>query len=175
MKIKKLIESFIFSSRWLLIPFYIGLFAAMLIYMFVYVKEIVHLVKEVGLLNKDAIMLSILEIVDIVMIANLVKMIITGSYNSFVDKNHGVQGENVGSGALKVKMSTSLMGVSSIHLLQSFINAHNVPWDELYKQIYIHAVFIVGAIALAVIDFLHEKSETFHGHGKNGNEQNNTH
>lgn len=172
---KKIIENFIFSSRWLLIPFYIGLFAAMLIYMFVYTKEIVHLIKEVGILDKDAIMLSILEIVDIVMIANLVKMIITGSYNSFVDKNHGVQGENVGSGALKVKMSTSLMGVSSIHLLQSFINAHNVPWEELQKQMAIHGIFIVGALVLSIIDFLHEKSESMHARQLNQNENKETH
>jgi uncharacterized protein (TIGR00645 family) len=165
MRIKNSVESFIFSSRWLLIPFYVGLFAAMLIYMFVYVKEIIHLIREVGILNKDAIMLSILEIVDIVMIANLVKMIITGSYNSFVDKEHGVSGETVSSGGLKVKMATSMMGVSAIHLLQSFIDAKNVEEDELRKQLWIHGIFIIGSLVLAIIDFLHLKSESFNHHG----------
>ena len=135
--IKKLVESLIFGSRWLLIPFYLGLIVVMTIYTFVYVKEIVHLVSEVDHITKENVMLMILELVDIVMIANLVKMIITGSYNSFVDKSHGFTGENISSGMLKVKMSTSLIGVSSIHLLQTFINASAVTWDELNKQMLI--------------------------------------
>ena len=156
---KKFIEKIIFSSRWFLIPFYIGLFVALVIYGLVYIKEIYHLCSEFGILNKDVVMLSVLELVDITMIANLCKLIVTGSYNSFVSKNHGYDGENISSGELKVKMATSIMGVSSIHLLQSFINANNITWDELYKQMSIHAIFIVGAISLAVIDFLHSKSE----------------
>jgi uncharacterized protein (TIGR00645 family) len=104
--------------------------------------------------------MSTLEDVDIVMIANLVKMIITGSYNSFVSKSHGVEGEQVSSGALKVKMATSVMGVSSIHLLQTFINAANIPQDVITKQLMIHGAFIIGAAFLAVIDYLHSKSES---------------
>ena len=157
---KKFLEKIIFSSKWFLIPFYIGLFAAMIIYMIVYLKEIYNLSSEFGMLNKDVIMLSILELIDIVMIANLVKMIITGSYNSFVDKHHGYGGENISSGELKVKMATSVIGVSSIHLLQSFINAANIEWSELMKQITIHIVFLIGAGLLAIIDYLHHKTET---------------
>ena len=156
---KKFIENLIFGSRWLLIPFYLGLIVVMTIYTFVYVKEIFHLVAEIGDITKENVMLMILELVDIVMIANLVKMIITGSYNSFVDKSHGITGENISSGMLKVKMSTSLIGVSSIHLLQTFINASAISWDELNKQMLIHGSFLVGSLILAIIDYLHEKSE----------------
>ena len=157
--IKKLVENLIFGSRWLLIPFYLGLIVVMTIYTFVYTKEILHLVSEVNHITKEEVMLMILELVDIVMIANLVKMIITGSYNSFVDKSHGVDGENVSSGMLKVKMSTSLIGVSSIHLLQTFINASAISWDVLNKQMLIHGSFLVGSLILAIIDYLHEKAE----------------
>ena len=143
----------------MLIPFYLGLIVVMTIYTFVYVKEIFHLVAEIGDITKENVMLMILELVDIVMIANLVKMIITGSYNSFVDKSHGITGENISSGMLKVKMSTSLIGVSSIHLLQTFINASAISWDELNKQMLIHGSFLVGSLILAIIDYLHEKSE----------------
>jgi uncharacterized protein (TIGR00645 family) len=100
-----------------------------------------------------------LEAVDIVMIANLVKMIITGSYNSFVDKSHGIDGEQVSSGLLKVKMSTSIIGVSSIHLLQTFINSENILNETIYKQLIVHGAFIVGALVLSYIDYLHCKSE----------------
>jgi len=157
--IKKFIENVIFSSRWLLIPFYLGLFVAMLVYTYVYILDIWHLIHEVKSITKDAVLLATLELVDIVMIANLVKMIITGSYNSFVDKNHDFKGEKVSSGMLKVKMSTSLIGVSSIHLLQSFINTQHSTWEDLQKQLVIHGTFLVGALILAIIDYLHEKSE----------------
>lgn len=160
MKIKKLIETLIFSSRWLLIPFYIGLFIAMLVYTYIYVREIYHLVWDARGMTKDVVLLTTLELVDIVMIANLVKMIITGSYNSFVDKSHGHDGENISSGMLKVKMSTSLIGVSSIHLLQTFIDSSNIDWPNLQKQLMIHSVFLIGALILAIIDYLHEKSTT---------------
>lgn len=159
---KKIIEKIIFSSRWLLIPFYLGLFITMLVYTYVYINEIVDLIEKARGITKDVVLLTTLELVDIVMIANLVKMIITGSYNSFVDKNHEMTGENISSGMLKVKMSTSLIGVSSIHLLQSFINSANVEWQDLQKQLFIHATFLIGALVLAVIDYLHEKSGNKH-------------
>lgn len=163
---QKYIEKFIFGSKWLLIPFYIGLLIVMLLYTYVYVIEIVGLVGEVGVLNKETILLSALEMVDIVMIANLVKMIITGSYTSFVNKNHGNEGEKVSSGMLKVKMSTSLAGVSSVHLLQVFVklNTQDVPWDLIYKQSFIHGAFLVGALVLSTIDYLHVKSTSFEEH-----------
>jgi len=149
--IKDVIAKIIFSSKWLLIPFYIKLFWTL-------GKLMYHFFVQ-GTLGNEALM-STLEDVDIVMIANLVKMIITGSYNSFVDKSHGVEGEQISSGALKVKMATSIMGVSSIHLLQTFINAENISYDIIYKQLFIHGIFIVGALILAWIDYLHSKSES---------------
>jgi uncharacterized protein (TIGR00645 family) len=155
----KYIEKVIFASKWILIFFYFKLFFTLLNLLYVFVVE--------GHLTSDVLM-NTLEDVDIVMIANLVKMIITGSYNSFVSKDHSETTEKVSSGLLKVKMSTSIMGVSSIHLLKSFIEAsdlHNpLGWEVIHKQLIIHGVFIVGAIALAVIDFLHVKSESFEKH-----------
>lgn len=124
--IKKFIEKVIFSSKWLLIPFYLGLFVAMLIYTYVYIKEIFYLIVEAPHITKNVILLSTLELVDIVMISNLVKTIITGSYTSFVDKTHENESEKTSSGLLKVKIGTSLVGISSIHLLQSFINIDNL-------------------------------------------------
>jgi uncharacterized protein (TIGR00645 family) len=156
--VKKLVENIIFSSRWLLIPFYLGLFVAMLVYTYVYIQDIVHLIQISKTITKDAVLLATLELVDIVMIANLVKMIIVGSYTSFVDKEHDFKADKVSSGMLKVKMSTSLIGVSSIHLLQSFINSEHSNWEDLRKQLIIHVVFLIGALVLAIIDYLHEKT-----------------
>lgn len=148
---KKIIERIIFSSKWLLIPFYLKLFWTL-------GKLMYHFFTQGSVANAD--LMNTLEDVDIVMVANLVKMIITGSYNSFVDKSHGVEGEQITSGALKVKMAASVIGVSSIHLLQTFINAGNTEMATIVKQIIIHGVFIVGAATLALVDYLHCKAET---------------
>ena len=150
---KKIVEKIIFSSKWLLIPFYLYLFWTLIYLM-------IHFVPD-GHIGSETLMAT-LEAVDVVMIANLVKMIITGSYNSFVDKNHEEASEKVSSGLLKVKMSTSVMGVSSIHLLQSFISAETLEWDTIWKQVLIHGVFIIGSAFLAWIDYLHCKSEPHH-------------
>lgn len=164
---KKKIENLIFGSKWLLVPFYFGLIIVMIIYTYVYSKEIIHLIAVSNEIDKEMAMLLILEIVDIVMIANLVRMIISGSYNSFVDKGHGNELEHVGSGALKVKMATSLIGISSIHLLQTFIHIGSHSWEELNKQLAIHAAFILGAFVLAIIDHLHTKDEHIQSTRKN--------
>lgn len=153
------IESFILSSRWILMPFYIGLYIVMIVYACFYIKEIYHLILNSPHLTKNEVMMAVLEAVDVVMIANLVKMIITGSYNSFVCKFKKNLGENVSSGMLKVKMGTSLIGVSSINMLQTFISANLIDWETLKKQALIHILFLAGAVALAYIDYLHEISK----------------
>lgn len=161
--LKSTIEFILFKgSKLFLYPFYFGLLIAMAIYATKYFEEISHLVRESGSLNGESVMMIILELVDIVMIANLIKMIITGSYTSFITKDHDEKSEKASSGMLKVKMSTSLIGVSSIHLLQTFINAENVSWDIIYKQLLIHASFMLGSILLMVIEYLHVKSEDHH-------------
>lgn len=157
MKIQDVIVKLIFACKWLLIPFYFYLFWTLLQLMFEFVTH--------GHISNEVLMKT-LEAVDVVMIANLVKMIITGSYNSFVSKDHQEETEKASSGLLKVKMSTSIMGVSSIHLLQTFIGVSDkgtlITWDMIYQQSLIHMVFIVGAIALAHIDFLHHKGDSLH-------------
>ncbi len=147
-RIKGLVKDFIFASKWLLLPFYVKLMWTLIRFSWI---------ACFGEVTNEHVM-SVLEDVDIVMIANLIKMIITGSYHSFVDKTHGNESEQVSSGALKVKMATSILGVSAIHMLKTFIEAGGMT-DVVYKQIWIHGAFIVGAIALALIDYLHEKTE----------------
>lgn len=169
---KKLVENILFGSKWLLTFFYLGLIIGLLCYALVYAKGIYHLVVEANIFTREAIMLEVLELVDMVMIANLIKMIITGSYNSSVSKEHGQVGENVSSGLLKIKMSTSLIGVSSIHLLQTFINSSKIEWEDLNKQLAIHTSFLVGSFILALIEYLHDKGESLHNqdtHEKSNN------
>ena len=166
--VKSLTEKALFGSKWLLTIFYFGLIVAMLAYAYVYILQIFHLFQHITSLNKEMVLICTLELVDMVMIANLIKMIITGSYSSSIDKNHQFASEKVSSGILKIKLSTSLTGVTSIHLLQTFVNSANVSWDSIYKQMAIHGVFVIGSIGLAIVEYLHDKGDALNPHDNDG-------
>ncbi len=152
-----LVQRVLFSSKFLLVPFYFGLIVAQILYCYKFVEEVIHLLGNFTSMTESNVMLSVLTLIDVTMVANLIKMIITGSYQSFVEKIPE-NTEKVSSGLLKVKLSTSLIGVSSIHLLQTFISPHGTD-RELAIKFIIHGIFILGSVALAYIDFLHSKSE----------------
>lgn len=155
---KKQVENVIFNVRWLLNVFYFGLIFVLVMYSWAYVKQIMDLFTHLATASTDELKLMVLDTIDIVMIANLVKMIISGSYNSFISKSHGYQNENISSGMLKIKISTSVIVVASIHLLKSFIS-DTVHWELLQKDLAIYGAFIVSALALGVLEFLHIKGE----------------
>lgn len=151
-------EAIIFNVRWLLITFYLGLVVILLLYGLAYTKEIFHLVVASLQLSTDEMKIVVLDVVDVVMIANLVKMIITGSYNSFISKDHKYNNENISSGMLKIKIGTSILVVSAIHLLKEFVNK-TTDWDNLHKQLLIYSAFLVTALVLGILEYLHVKSE----------------
>lgn len=179
----------IFFSRWLQAPLYIGLIVAQVIYVVVFMVELGHLGEEVlhgfthpgpdGIVIEEAkIMLGVLGLIDVVMIANLLIMVIIGGYETFVSKiridGHPDQPEwlsHVNANVLKVKLAMAIVGISSIHLLKTFIEVGDLAargststegqesitgdvytWDGVLWQVVIHMVFIVSAIALAWID-----------------------
>lgn len=168
----------IFFSRWLQAPLYVGLILAQVIYVVVFMVELFHLAEEVIAdplhIEEAAIMLGVLGLIDVVMIANLLIMVIIGGYETFVSRikieGHPDQPEwlsHVNANVLKVKLAMAIIGISSIHLLKTFIEvgdlgvknseADNVT-DEVYTsegvfwQVIIHSVFILSAVALAWID-----------------------
>lgn len=155
---KRFVERLLFGSKWLLVPFYLGLMITQVFYCFKFSQEIWHLIFEFRTMSETELMMAVLTLIDITMVANLIKMIITGSYQTFIDHVQGDTTEHVTSGLLKVKMGSSLVGVSSIHLLQVFMNP---PKDnrELIIKVGIHMVFLVSTMGLAYIDYLHSKSE----------------
>jgi uncharacterized protein (TIGR00645 family) len=129
-------------------------------------QELWHLVSDVGHLSENDVMLLVLGLVDVVMIANLLIMVIIGGYETFVSrinlKNHPDQPEwlsHVNANVLKVKLAMAIVGISSIHLLQTFINASQVSSETMLWQTVIHLTFVVSAVALALIDrYLSPKS-----------------
>jgi uncharacterized protein (TIGR00645 family) len=168
-KLRKTIEIIIFSVRWVLPIFYLVLFVSLLFYAYFDIHEFVEeYIYHFHELNKTSAMLVFIELIDIVMISNLGKMCITGSYNSFVSKLHGYKNENISSGLLKVKMSTSLVGVTAIALLQKCFIVDKLgnlitTWDTLYKLGFVHGLFLLASIVLEIVDFLHEKVELSEG------------
>ena len=177
------LPSLIFASRWLQLPLYLGLIVAQAVYVAHFLVELWHLVEAafgdshalealvagigyksdapVTQLNETVIMLVVLALIDVVMISNLLIMVIVGGYETFVSRlnldEHPDQPEwlnHVNASVLKVKLAMSIIGISSIHLLKTFINADNYTDKVLIAQTVIHAVFLLSAIAIAYTDRL---------------------
>ncbi len=179
------IPNFIFMSRWLQLPLYLGLILAQCVYVFHFWVELVHLIEAVfgnkqaldilikGIgykgdfggdfpkLNETIIMLVVLGLIDVVMISNLLIMVIVGGYETFVSRmnleSHPDQPEwlsHVNASVLKVKLATAIIGISSIHLLKTFINAENYSEKVLLWQTVIHITFLLSAVAIAYTDKL---------------------
>jgi uncharacterized protein (TIGR00645 family) len=171
---KRALGSLIFLSRWLQAPLYLGLIVAQAVYVYRFLLELWHLLgfalfdhappksTPQGVADPETVvMLSVLGLIDVVMIANLLIMVIVGGYETFVSrlnlKDHPDQPEwlsHVNAGILKVKLATALIGISSIHLLKTFINANNLDTKMMLWQVVIHLTFVASAIALAGIDRL---------------------
>jgi len=184
------LSAFIFASRWLQLPLYLGLIAAQAVYVFHFWVELVHLLEaafgsqtalqalvnsigykadvQLTALNETVIMLVVLALIDVVMISNLLIMVIVGGYETFVSRlnleGHPDQPEwldHVNASVLKVKLATAIIGISSIHLLKTFINAANYTEQVLMWQTIIHIAFLFSAIAIAYADRLmshHDKA-----------------
>ena len=171
----------IFASRWLQLPLYLGLILAQAVYVFHFWVELVHLIEAAfgnagaldklvasigyksdvapAALNETIIMLVVLALIDVVMISNLLIMVIIGGYETFVSRlrldGHPDQPEwldQVNASVLKVKLATAIIGISSIHLLKTFINAANYTDKVLLWQTVIHIAFLFSALAIALAD-----------------------
>lgn len=158
----------IFSSRWLQLPLYLGLIAAQGVYVLLFLKELWHLVSHATTFGEQQIMLIVLGLIDVVMISNLLVMVIVGGYETFVSRlrleGHPDQPEwlsHVNASVLKVKLAMAIIGILSIHLLRTFIEAGALGTPEVkftesgvMWQTIIHCVFILSAIGIAYVDRL---------------------
>ncbi len=162
------LPALIFSSRWLQLPLYLGLIVAQGVYVVLFVKELWHLVLGATQFTEQEIMLVVLGLIDVVMISNLLTMVIVGGYETFVSRleleKHPDQPEwlsHVNASVLKIKLAMAIIGISSIHLLRTFIYAGqlgqpNVPFTEtgVMWQVIIHALFVLSAIGIAYVEKL---------------------
>lgn len=158
----------IFASRWLQVPLYLGLIVAQVVYVFLFLKELYELITHAMTFDEQNIMLIVLGLIDVVMISNLLVMVIVGGYETFVSRlrlnRHPDNPEwlsHVDSGVLKVKLAMSIIGISSISLLRSFVEAHSlgqpgaqITPDAVMWQTIIHSIFILSAIGITFVDRL---------------------
>jgi len=175
---------FIFMSRWLQVPLYLGLIVAQCVYVVQFWRELVYLVEAamgmdgaiahikqsvavpgaepMEITSRETLtMLVVLGLIDVVMISNLLIMVIVGGYETFVSRmrlhGHPDQPEwlsHVNASVLKVKLATAIIGISSIHLLKTFINAQSFSEKSLFYQTVIHITFLLSALAIAGVDRL---------------------
>jgi len=175
------LPSLIFASRWLQLPLYLGLIVAQAIYVWLFWQELYYLVlatfgeshalmhvldsvtveggQRPAKPNETVLMLVVLGLIDVVMISNLLIMVIVGGYETFVSRmhleSHPDQPEwlsHVNASVLKVKLATAIIGISSIHLLKTFINAAAYDEKTIIAQVAIHMTFLFSALAIAWTD-----------------------
>ncbi|MBV8697622.1 TIGR00645 family protein [Bradyrhizobium sp.] len=165
-----LLARLIFGSRWLQLPLYVGLIGAQAIYVLLFLKELWHLGASWDDVTEQQIMLAVLGLIDVVMISNLLVMVIVGGYETFVSRlnlrGHPDEPEwlsHVNASALKIKLAMAIIGISSISLLRTFIEAGSLGTGRtnyteigVMWQVLIHITFIASAIGIAWVDRLSE-------------------
>ncbi len=164
----------IFGSRWLQLPLYVGLIVAQVVYVILFLKELWHLSSHATSYTEQQVMLAVLGLIDVVMISNLLVMVIVGGYETFVSRlnleGHPDEPEwlsHVNASVLKIKLAMAIIGISSIHLLRTFIEAGNLGaggrtnYTEtgVMWQTIIHTVFILSAIGIAYVERISSASE----------------
>lgn len=158
-KLELLFEQFIFFSRWLQLPVYLGLIVASLIYAIKFMIQLWELLTGFAEMTENMIMLSVLGLIDISMVINLLVVVFIGGYWTFVSKiefdNHEDKPDwlsKINANTLKIKLIIALVSISGVHLLKTFIDIENIELKDALLQIGIHLVFIISALLLALAD-----------------------
>ncbi len=160
--VENILIKIIFSSRWLQAPLYLGLIVAQGVYVYHFLAETIHLLSDVANVSENEIMIIVLGLIDVVMISNLLIMVIIGGYETFVsrlqlDDHPDAPGwlSHVNVNTMKVKLALALVGISSIHLLKTFIDLNHLAamGDQgmfiLVGQIGLHFMFLISALMVA--------------------------
>jgi uncharacterized protein (TIGR00645 family) len=159
--VERVLENFIFHSRWLMAPFYVGLVVSLLLLMIKFVQELFHIIPNILSLPESQTILAVLTLVDLSLAGNLLLMVIFSGYENFVSKidvgDHKDKPEWMGKvdfGGLKLKLIASIIAISGIHLLKSFMNIQNVDKENLFWLIAVHVTFVVSGLLLAAMDYI---------------------
>lgn len=159
----KLLSQIIFLSRWLQAPLYVGLILALGIYVYDFSIDLITIIAQITSLSETDLMMGVLDLIDVVMIANLLIMVIVGGYDIFVSRlalnNYHDKPEwlnKLDANTMKVKLALALVSISSIHLLRTFFDVGKITRDAVILQISLHLTLLVSVIAIAYTNKLIE-------------------
>lgn len=156
-RLEHAIESIILASRWLLVAFYLGLAVALAVYALAFGKKLFEFTTKVMVIGDTDTILKILGLIDAALVASLVVMVIISGYENFVSRFDNHSGEvhwlgTIDVGSLKIKVASTIVAISSIHLLQVFLNHASYTSDQLMWLTLMHLAFVLSALILALID-----------------------
>jgi uncharacterized protein (TIGR00645 family) len=156
-KVEHLVEAIILGSRWILVIFYVGLAAGLALYAFTFGSKLLDYATHLADLGDTDAILKMLGLIDAALVASLIVMVIISGYENFVSRFDNAEGElswlgKIDAGSLKVKVASTIVAISSIHLLQVFLNAASYTSDKLMWLTIMHMAFVVSALFLAYID-----------------------
>lgn len=157
--IERIAEKFLYASRWLLAPIYLGLSFGLLLLSLKFFQEVFHILPLIFSTKEADLVLIILSLIDLSLVGGLLVMIMLSGYENFVSTIDLDEGEEklswlgkMDAGSLKQKVAASIVAISSIHLLKAFMNAESIDNDKLMWYVIIHMTFVLSAIGMAYVD-----------------------
>jgi len=158
---ERTIERLLFASRWILAPVYLGLSLALVVLAVKFFQEVWHITTTVMVGSEADLVLTLLAMIDLVLVGSLIVMVMFSGYENFVSRiDTDDDGEKLGwlgkldAGTLKLKVAASIVAISSIHLLQKFMDVEKIENDKLLWYVIIHLTFVISALLMGVLDRL---------------------
>jgi uncharacterized protein (TIGR00645 family) len=157
-KLEEVTERALFAFRWILAPIFLGLSLALIALGFKFFQQAWHIFSDLIAMKESALVLTVLAMIDIVLVGSLIVMVMFSGYENFVSTIDSKGTDSLGwlgkmdSGTLKLKVAASIVAISSIHLLQKFMDAEKIPNDKLMWYTILHMAFVLSAVMLGVLD-----------------------
>ena len=165
--IERVLERVIFASRWIMAPFYLGLVIALMIVFVKFAQELIHVIPSVTAMSETDVIVAVLSLIDLSLAGNLILMVVFAGYENFVSKIDTGDNEDrpewmgkVDFSGLKLKLIASIVAISGIQLLRTFINVDKIPKDDLQWMVIIHLTFVISGLILALMDYIVARSYT---------------
>jgi uncharacterized protein (TIGR00645 family) len=157
-----LVERIILSSRWILVVFYLGLVAALAVYAVSFLYKFGKVAMNVFVFDDAEMILAVLGLIDAALVASLILMVMIAGYENFVSRFDEAEADvsflgKLDSGSLKIKVASSIVAISSIHLLQVFLNVQQYTDTKLMWLTFIHLAFVVSAVLLGFLEQIMSK------------------
>lgn len=161
---EKLIEKIIYASRWLMFPVYIGLSLGFILLTLKFFQQIIYIIPNIFVTSESGLVLIVLSLIDIALVGGLLVMVMFSGYENFISKMNIKNDQKVLSwmgtmdvNSVKNKVASSIVAISSVHLLRLFMEAENIPNDKIMWCVIIHLTFVGSAFGMAYIDKMSKK------------------